>query len=196
MIVDVAFDRPVPLEHGLLESFSRAVVPVTQAEFESFYRETARPLWGYLRRICGDRALADDLLQESYLRFCRARVPASRGDWKAYLYRIGTNLAADWWRHSGRRGAASAEAGAVRSTVDSGEETAAIRRQDLDRAFTMLKPRERALLWLAYVEGLDHREIGRALGLSRASVKVVLFRARRKLAEILERRGIGPEVLS
>jgi RNA polymerase sigma-70 factor (ECF subfamily) len=190
MIVDVAFDRPV----GLLESFSRA--PVTQAEFESFYRETARPLWGYLRRICGDRALADDLLQESYLRFCRARVPVSRGDWKPYLYRIGTNLAADWWRHSGRRAAASAEAGREPTAGDRGGETAAIRRQDLDRAFTALKPRERALLWLAYVEEMDHREIASALGLSRGSVKVVLFRARRKLADILERRGIGPEVMS
>ena len=192
MIVDVAFDRPV----GLFESISAAAVSMTQAEFEGFYRETARPLWGYLRRTCGDRALSDDLLQESYLRFCRARVPASRGDWKAYLYRIGTNLAADWWRHSGRRGAASAETGPERSTGDREAETAAIRRQDLDSAFTALKPRERALLWLAYVEEMDHREIARSLGLSRGSVKVVLFRARRKLAEILERRGIGPEVLS
>jgi RNA polymerase sigma-70 factor (ECF subfamily) len=170
-------------------------VPVTQAEFEDFYRETARSLSGYLGRICGDRALAEDLLQETYLRFCRARVPASRGDWKAYLYRIGTNLAADWWRHAGRWEAKSVPEDLA--GVDSRDgESDAIRRRELDRAFGELKPRERALLWLAYVEGSDHREIAKALDLSRASVKVLLFRARRRLAAALERRGIGPEVLS
>jgi RNA polymerase sigma-70 factor (ECF subfamily) len=188
MILDVA------LETSLALSRPKAV-PVTQTEFEAFYRETARPLWGYLARISRDRALADDLLQETFLRFCRARVPASRDEWKAYLYRIGTNLTADWWRHAGRRAAASAQPDPATSEERDGEADA-IRRRELDRAFEALKPRERALLWLAYVEGMDHREIGRALGLSRPSVKVVLFRARRKLAEVLERMGIGPEVLS
>jgi hypothetical protein len=38
------------------------------------------------------------------------------------------------------------------------------------------------LLWLAHVEGSEHREIAEALGLKAASVPVLLFRARRKLA--------------
>lgn len=195
MIFDVALGSCLAVEGGPADVRLPEAARVTQAEFETFYRETARPLWGYLARICGDRALADDLLQETYLRFCRARLPASRGEWKAYVYRIGTNLAADWWRHTGRRAAASVEPDRAAGDERDGEADA-IRRGDLDRAFAALKPRERALLWLAYVDGLDHREIGRALGLSRPSVKVVLFRARRKLAEILERRGIGREVLS
>ena len=169
--------------------------PVTQAEFEVFYRETARPLSSYLARICGNRALAEDLLQEAYLRFCRARVPASRSEWKAYLYRIGTNLAADWWRHAGRWEARSVPEDSARIDTRDGESDA-IRRRELDRAFEELNPRERALLWLAYVEGSDHREIAKALGLARASVKVLLFRARHRLAAALERRGIGPEVLT
>jgi RNA polymerase sigma-70 factor (ECF subfamily) len=170
-------------------------VPVTQTEFETFYRETARPLSSYLARICGDRTLAEDLLQETYLRFCRARVPASRADWKSYLYRIGTNLAADWWRHAGRW-AANTVQGDPAAVDNRDGESDLIRRRELDRAFGALKPRERALLWLAYVEGSDHREIAKALGLSRASVKVLLFRARHRLAAALERKGIGPEVLS
>jgi RNA polymerase sigma-70 factor (ECF subfamily) len=188
MTLNVAFGIPVALSRP-------EAVPVTQGEFETFYRETARPLWGYLVRICGDRALADDLLQETYLRFCRARVPTSRGEWKAYVYRIGTNLAADWWRHAGRR-AAEAVPENVPAVAERDGESDLIRRRELERAFAMLKPRERALLWLAYVEGMDHREIGRALGLSRASVKVLLFRARRRLASELDHLGIGPEVLS
>jgi RNA polymerase sigma-70 factor (ECF subfamily) len=194
MIVDVALEIPV----GIAEAIRPKAAEVTQAEFENFYRETARPLWAYLRRICGDPALADDLLQESYLRFCRARARA--GDttgWKPYLYRIATNLVADWWRHAGHGpvvGASENSESPVQAGPDS--EAVSIRRRDVDRAFAALKPRERALLWLAYVEGLEHREIALSLGLSRGSIKVLLFRARRKLAEVLERKGIGPEVLT
>jgi RNA polymerase sigma-70 factor, ECF subfamily len=191
MIVDVALDCS-----PFFAAADAGAAPVTQAEFESFYRETARPFWGYLRRICGNRALADDLAQEAYLRFCRARVPASRSEWKAYLYRIGSNLAADWWRHAGRRESSGIEPALTPlPSRDRDIEADAIRRHELDQAFSSLKPRERALLWLAYVEGLDHREIAKALTLSRASVRVLLFRARRKLADLLGRRGIGPEVL-
>ena len=62
------------------------------------------------------------------------------------------------------------------------------------RMFGELKPRERALLWLAHVEEADHDEIGEALGLKSKSVRVLLFRARKKLAEILKKHGMAPEV--
>ncbi len=52
--------------------------------------------------------------------------------------------------------------------------------------FKNLKPQERALLWLAYVEGYEHREIAGVLNLSTVSIKVLLFRARRRLAALLE----------
>jgi RNA polymerase sigma-70 factor (ECF subfamily) len=48
-----------------------------------------------------------------------------------------------------------------------------------------LKPRERALLWLAYAQGSSHREIADVLGLKAGSIKLLLFRARRKLAAML-----------
>ena len=55
---------------------------------------------------------------------------------------------------------------------------------------THLKPRERAILWMAYAEGASHREIAEVLGLRVNSLKPMLFRARRKLAELL---GRAPE---
>jgi RNA polymerase sigma-70 factor (ECF subfamily) len=48
---------------------------------------------------------------------------------------------------------------------------------------------ERALLWLAYVEGQSHNDIAVSLGLSRRSVKVLLFRARRRLRDLMESVG-------
>ena len=59
------------------------------------------------------------------------------------------------------------------------------------RAFGQLKIRERQLLWLAYVEGSNHKEIAEATGLRHASVRPLLFRARRRLANLI--RGVPPE---
>ena len=68
-------------------------------------------------------------------------------------------------------------------------------RHDMSRVFEELKPRERALLWLAHVEESDHEEIAEALGLKAKSIRVLLFRARKRLGELLTKRGLGPEVL-
>src|SRR5438132_13506283 len=46
------------------------------AAFQVFYAKTAPGLRGYLRRASGNEALADDILQESFLRFLRAEFPA------------------------------------------------------------------------------------------------------------------------
>src|ERR1700761_5071474 len=67
--------------------------------FAAFYERSARPLWAYLARVSGDGALADDLLQESYVRFLCADVELD-GEVAArkYLFRIATNLMKDYWR--------------------------------------------------------------------------------------------------
>jgi RNA polymerase sigma-70 factor (ECF subfamily) len=48
-----------------------------------------------------------------------------------------------------------------------------------------LKPRARQLLWLAYVEGMSHAEIAAVTGLSALSIRLLLFRARRQAAGLL-----------
>jgi RNA polymerase sigma factor (sigma-70 family) len=64
-------------------------------------------------------------------------------------------------------------------------EPAAEHDDEVTRTFAELKPRERALLWLAYVEQQDHQQIAQSLGLSRGSVKVLLSRARGRLRNLL-----------
>jgi RNA polymerase sigma-70 factor (ECF subfamily) len=59
------------------------------------------------------------------------------------------------------------------------------------RVFTALRPEQRQLVWLAYVEGASHKEIGAAIGVRERSVRVLLHRAKRKLAALLGEAGFG-----
>jgi RNA polymerase sigma-70 factor (ECF subfamily) len=60
----------------------------------------------------------------------------------------------------------------------------------LDPAMAQMRPRDRQLLWLAHAEGYSHREISEITGLATASIRLLLFRARRKMARLL-RQGIA-----
>ena len=158
-----------------------------EESFRAFYERTARGLWAYLARVTGDRQLAEDLLQETFYRFLRAGAAhEDERHRRNSLYRIATNLAVDVRRRGLARPAASV--GDEIERVAGGTHAAATERTvDLTRALAHLKPRERAMLWLAYAEGASHQEIAQTLGLRTASLKPLLFRARRKLAELLGR---------
>jgi RNA polymerase sigma-70 factor (ECF subfamily) len=163
------------------------VFEMDEETFRAFYERTARPLHGYLSRMTGDTSLADDLLQESYYRFLRARTRwDSEMHRRAYLFRIATNLVRDGHRRT-RLGASlelpQAEHPAMSSNGDLAERSAV--RTDLHRAMAKLRPRDRALLWLAYARGHPHVEIAQTLGVKPGSIKLLLFRARKRLAGLL-----------
>ena len=161
-----------------------------QETFRGLYDRTARPLWAYIFRRTHDAELAHDLLQETYYRFLRTRaVYESESHRKNYLFRIASNLVNDIHRQKQEHIELSEEhAAAPHKGTDPDIQTA--HRTDLSRAMARLKPRHRDALWLAYAEGASHEEIAQALGLKTASIKLILFRARRKLAAIL--RGTKP----
>ncbi len=155
--------------------------------FRAFYERTARGVWAYLARVTGDPQLADDLLQETFYRFLRgAGAHDSEAHRRNSLYRIATNLARDARRRTFTRPSADV-AGYEVARVPGGDHPAATeRRTDLTRAMSRLKPRDRAMLWLAYAEGASHGEIAEVLGVRPGSMKLMLFRARRRLAGFLK----------
>jgi RNA polymerase sigma-70 factor (ECF subfamily) len=160
--------------------------------FRGFYNRTARGLWAYLVRITGDRQLADDLLQETFYRFLRAAATHDSEDHRRNsLYRIATNVARDARRRSLVRLPFSSSRDDIEQLPGADQGAHADRATDLNRALANLKPRERAMLWLAYAEGASHNEIASAFGLQPASLKAMLFRARRKLAALLGRTPKG-----
>ena len=165
-----------------------AKTSVDEVTFRTLYERMASPLRAYLRMLCRNSALADDLLQETFLRFLRAaKIPTLEDHQiKAYLYKTASSVANDHWR-SAQRELRKTEGWIPEPEVWESPELS----HDMNRLFNTLDSRQQSLLWLAYVEGFNHSEIAGLLGLKEQSVKVVLLRARRQLAEMLEAEGLG-----
>lgn len=163
---------------------AETALAMTEEAFRAFYDRTARPVWGYLARLTGDRALADDLLQETFYRFLRAGgAHESEAHRRNTLFKIATNLARDTHRRRRVMPFFAPELPDVASRDDLGGRFE--RHTDVGRAMRALKPRDRAMLWLAYAEGSSHQEIAGVMGVKTGSVKLLLFRARRRLAALL-----------
>ena len=185
------FALPDTWAGGAADAAAGACDPAMENEaFAAFYSRSARPLWAYLARVSADPALADDLMQESFVRFLCVTMPEP-GEVAArrYLFRIGANLLRDHWRrpqpasiHEMPEELFSTAGGSGRSDSQA----------MLGPVMKQLRPRDRELLWLAHAEGYSHREIAQITGLASASIRLLLFRARRKIARLLgdqERRG-------
>ena len=165
-------------------------LPLNESEFLAIYARTAGPLAGYLRRLTGDMALAEDLLQDAYIRFLSVgRLPETDEHRKNYLFRIATNLARDHFRSVKRREPIAAPAADPAAPVQADG-------RDVWRQLARLTPRDRELLLLAYVEGLTHQEIAEVTGLMRASVRPLLFRARQRFARVLRHAGLAPDAIA
>lgn len=189
-----------------------------QGDREAFTRLVDRhkdPLVAYLARLTGCSERAQDLAQESFLRLYRAaRRYRDQGYFRAYLFRIATNLvrsqerrARRWRKISGILTSASGSG----DSSSSGEEPVSevqgastawwlggerhdadrltLRRERqriLSRAIAELPLSYRAVLVLSEIEELPHREIAALLGCREGTVKSRLHRARHKLREHLE----------
>ncbi|MBN1566698.1 MAG: RNA polymerase sigma factor [Acidobacteria bacterium] len=151
--------------------------------FRVFYQANAPTLQGYIRKTCGNAALAEDFLQETFYRFLRSDLPKMEPpQMKAYLFKTATTIMIDHWRREKREKF-------WRDLWKPVEARHSEQRDDVTRALLKLKPAERALLWLAYVEGFSHSEIASTLGFKEKGIRVLLFRARRKLARIMGRQA-------
>jgi len=154
--------------------------------FEALHAETARPLWRYVYRTTGNSAVADDVVQESFLRIlARPDVLADRSVARPYLYRIASNLLRDRWRRERwtDRHAPLLARSETLEPADAGMQA------DVQAVLARLPSKQRAMLWLAHVVGYAHAEIATILDLRPASVKVLLHRAKSKLVALLAADG-------
>ncbi len=156
---------------------------MSQGEFEAFYLRTARKLHGYLCRLSRDPATADEVLQEAYVRMIH--LPAmEEGHARSYLYTTATNILRDRWRKAKHERELWEEGGGPE-----GFHRDANLPVDMAAVLDQLTAQERAVLWLAHVEELSHREIAAVLAVKEKSVRVMVFRAREKAKGLLQKAG-------
>ena len=160
------------------------------AAFEELYRTHAGRLYSLLVRMAGSQVEAEDLLQDVFLHAYR-KMASFRGDSTlgTWLYRLTVNHCLDVLR--GRRTKmqratdsldddASVEPAAAMPMVPT-----AVSRLDLDRAIAKLPGGCRAAFVLHDVEGFEHHEVARMLGVSQGTSKSQVHKARMKLRALL-----------
>jgi RNA polymerase sigma-70 factor (ECF subfamily) len=154
------------------------------ADLGAWYEATYPRLWSWVRRVGGDPSVASDIAQEAFVRLLQSeRASLPEAERAPYLFTIARNLLRDHWKR-GARGEQSWRDEDERGLAAAGTHDAADS-IDLERALGALTPQERSIVWLAYAEGWDHRTIGRIVGVGEKSVRVLLFRARKRLVRLL-----------
>ena len=155
--------------------------------FRVFYEKYSPGLKNFLRKsLYGDKDLADDIFQESFFRLFRfSPIGLNEYQLKSYLYKTAVRLVIDEKRSEQKKFKLP-----ISKSFSDNNENHNVFSLDMEKAFILLSVKERSLLWLAYVEGYSHKEIGRIIGVREKSLKVLLFRARKKFASILKERGL------
>jgi RNA polymerase sigma-70 factor, ECF subfamily len=158
------------------------------APIAELYRRYAGRVYGLALRLLGDPGLAEEVVQESFLRLWRtaARYDPARGSVGAYMFVIARSVAADVRRRPSSR---------VLTSVDDVPEPAA--EDGLDQltealvvreALDSLSPAHRQVLTLAYDGGLTQTQIAARLSLPLGTVKTRMFHGLRALrAALVER---------
>lgn len=161
-----------------------------ETRFQTLYENTKLALYGYLYRVIGDAASAQDLFQESYLRLLGTNwIQLDDNAARAYLFRIASNLLKDRFRKQKREQAWTDEV----LYTEQNSQPVMSDIQSPTAALEQLTPQNRSLLWLAYVEEYDHKQIAQMLGLRKGSVRVLLFRAKQKMIALLNKGNAAPE---
>jgi len=161
-----------------------------RAAFEKLYRRHRDRIYGLVWRLCGgDSALAEDLLQEAFVRAWR-KLDRFRGDSRfgTWLHRLSVNVALSDRRIRVRRIEREiAMEGSVERTAKGAADVYADKRMDLEQAVARLPERARTVLILFDIEGYKHAEIARMTGMAEGSSKAQLHRARKLVREELEK---------
>jgi len=155
-----------------------------QAAFTALFEQFHVPILNYLTRMVGDREVAEDLAQDTFIKAYNA-LPATRADLlvKPWLYRIATNTAIS---HHRRRKIIQwlPFAGGDEALYPSSEsvERGVLDRFDVERALAKLPKHYAAVLLLRHYQGLSLAETATALDITENAAKLRLFRARKAFA--------------
>jgi RNA polymerase sigma-70 factor (ECF subfamily) len=157
--------------------------------FERIYRTHVGRIYALCVRMCSDRALAEELTQDVFVRAWE-KLGSFRGDssFGTWLHRVGVNVVINRMQAerrdrnravTGRDEEDDVIAALPARPVTPGD------RMDLDQAIAALPPGARRIFVLHDVEGYRHEEIAEQLGITSGGSKAQLHRARLLLREAL-----------
>jgi RNA polymerase sigma-70 factor, ECF subfamily len=161
--------------------------------FEDLVSEHRSHVYGVALRVVSDPTLADDVVQETFIRAWRG-LPRFRGDSSigTWLHRIAVNTALTARRRAVRISGPSLDSieqvAAVPTPDDDPDRRSEMLglRLELEGALDVLPAGQRVVVVLKDVEGWSHAEIADHLGISESAAKVRLHRAHRRLARLLD----------
>ncbi len=157
--------------------------------FDLAYARYAERIFGFLVRLSGSRALAEDLFQHTFMRLAQAG-PTLRADsdLRAWLFSVARNA---FYGHArARRVAASAAPELLPLPSGDAAPDAALVVQELERALARLNEDDRELLLLVAVEGLSHAEVAQVLEVDPVTVRKRVSRARARLSQVLDAQAV------
>jgi RNA polymerase sigma factor (sigma-70 family) len=157
--------------------------------FERLFEEHAERLFSFLVYRTSNRALAEDLLSETFERVLRSRqrFDPRRGSERRWLYTIALNLLRDHARRRTHEERALQHAGAAGTGEELDPGLAAVEHRDeLHRALALLNDEEREAISLRFGADLKLRDVAHVLGEGESAVEGRIYRALRKLRAELD----------
>lgn len=142
-------------------------------------------IYGLALRMMGNRADAEDLAQEAFLRAYSALPAYRQGSFGSWLYRITVNLCLSALR-DGRRTTAVDPADLESLSVADPDDPSAERSHAVHEAIRSLDEHYRAVVVLRFMDDLSYDEIAQVLGVSHSAVETRLHRAKKRLRELLK----------
>ena len=177
--------------------------PGVEAALSKLYDRYSRTVFGVGLRILGDRSMAEELVQEVFLKVWRSSrtFDSARGSFSTWLYRVTRSVALDLYRKRAHR---------LRPVPDGDSHMAIIRDSSagpqeivdqswlswrVSRALEMLDARHREVIELAYFGGLSQREISERTGVPLGTVKTRTASAYKSLRKELAFRDTSRKVI-
>jgi len=159
------------------------------APVAELYRRYGRRLYRFGMQVLGNQGLAEEMVQESFVRLWRTagRFDAARGSVGAYLFVIARSAAADIRKRPSSRPLLSVEEAHLSPLPDNVDQIldGLIVREALDT----LSPPQAEVLALAQEEGLTQSQIAERLGVPLGTVKTRMFHGMKALRAALDQRG-------